>query len=232
MIIHFWGKVTSASCSSALQWYTSRSMAGILGGKLIFRSKTTSVRFLQKLSTSHLNSSKLKNSGVESSGNSLQHEIFTPFFKYPYIRGVRLMVRMKLYQTALTVIFIPPIAYQYSLGAVTPDVMMAVVGVSGFAGVMLYTMSTLFRRFVGILSLNETSSFIRISHLTFWGNREDIVYPVEQVVPLSELPDNPRDAFVRLKLYDTDEVYYYIIRHGGVLDYKKFELVFGLMSLK
>lgn len=141
------------------------------------------------------------------------------------------MARLKIYQTAATILMLPPMCYSYAAGAVGLPALQAAFGVAAFAGVMLYGISGYTRNFIGMLSLNEAEDVVRISHLTFWGRRRDIFTPVEDVVPLADLSENPKDVYVKLCRYSTGDVLYLTLRLGGIEDMSKFVKVFGSIDL-
>ena len=107
----------------------------------------------------------------------------------------------------------------------------AAFAVATFAGVMLYGISGYTRNFIGMLSLNKTEDMVQISHLTFWGKRRDIYAPVEDVVPLADMSENPKDIYVKLCRYSTTDVLYFTLRAGGIEDMSKFVKVFGSMDV-
>ncbi len=152
---------------------------------------------------------------------------FERFYRFPYMRSVRAFSRIKLYQTGFTVWLIPTMVYLYSTGQANLFSVQTSLAVSIFAGVMLYTMSGYFQRLVGILSLNKDEDILRISHLTFWGKKNEVYIPLENVIPLSELPDNPQDIYVKLRWQGSDEFFYLSIKYGSILDIQKFKKVVG-----
>jgi len=156
---------------------------------------------------------------------------FTRFYRFPHIRWVRGLARLKIYQTAATVVMLPPMCYGYANGMVSLPSVQAAFAVATFAGVMLYGISGYTRNFIGMLSLNKTEDMVQISHLTFWGKRRDIYAPVEDVVPLADMSENPKDIYVKLCRYSTTDVLYFTLRAGGIEDMSKFVKVFGSMDV-
>ena len=156
---------------------------------------------------------------------------FTKFFYFPHIRWVRAVARLKIYQTAATMLMLPPMCYSYTVGAVDLPSLQAAFGVATFAGIMLYGITGYTRNFIGMLSLNEAEDVVRISHLTFWGGRNDIYAPVEDVIPLADLSENPRDIYLKCRRYSTKDVLYFTLRAGGIQNMEKFVKVFGSIDL-
>ena len=156
---------------------------------------------------------------------------FTRFYRFPHIRWVRGLARLKIYQTAATVVMLPPMCYGYAIDVVSLPSVQAAFAVATFAGVMLYGISGYTRNFIGMLSLNKAEDMVRISHLTFWGKRRDLYAPVEDIVPLADISENPKDIYVKLCRYSTKDVLYFTLRAGGIEDMSKFVKVFGSMDV-
>ncbi|XP_048187892.1 transmembrane protein 186 [Perognathus longimembris pacificus] len=160
----------------------------------------------------------------------LESEKFQMVYRFDSIRVFGFVSRMKLAQTALTVVAVPPAFYWYSQGLLTHTSMCMACGVAGFALSMLYWMSYFFRRLVGILYVNESGTILQVAHLTFWGWRQDTYCPVVDVVPLTETQDRPQDLFIRIRQYSGKQTFYLTLRYGRVLDRERFSQVFGTLA--
>lgn len=114
--------------------------------------------------------------------------------------------------------YAPITAFTYSLG------------IASFACLMLYVISYYLRRLIGIIALNGTGDILKVSHLNFWGRREDFYVPVEQVVPIAQYEARVYDAYIPFLRYDDKGKYYMSLRWGGILDKEKFVNVFGTIS--
>ena len=152
---------------------------------------------------------------------------FKNFYRFQYIRFFRFLSRLKIYQTGLTVVFIPPTVYCYSVGLVGIEACMGSIGLSAFAMTLLYFAGNFFRRIVGLVALSSDEQIVRISRLTFWGNRRDIFVSPSDIVPISDLPDNVNDPYIKLRLYNSKDVLYLTLRYGIVVDPVSFAKVFG-----
>ena len=157
-------------------------------------------------------------------------ENYKTFYRFPHITYARLLSRMKIYQTGFTVIGLPALAIAQSLGYAQGNSLPLATGVTLFAGVMLYVMSHYFRRLIGLMAVNENRDTVKVSHLTFWGKRNDLFVPVKEIVPISDMADKADDIYVKFYRYGTNEYLYYSVRHGLILDKEVFEDVLG--SLK
>ncbi len=149
------------------------------------------------------------------------------FYSFPYMRGLRLTSRMKLVQTGLTIVAVPIVSYNFAMGTASLFQLEMLLGVATFAGIMLYVMSFYFMRVAGYLSLSREGKTLRVSHLTFWGKKRETYIPIENVVPLSDLPDKPRDAYVKLMRQDSKDIFLYTLRYGQLRNRGMFEYVFG-----
>lgn len=152
---------------------------------------------------------------------------YVPVYRFNYLRGVRLISRLKIYQTAWSVILCMPMAGYYAMGHVEGDILATTVGISAFACVMLYVMSSYFSRAIGLISLSRDNKTVRLSHLDFWGKRKDVFVDIDNVLPLSELPERITAPYIKLKRYDVKDFLLFSIRYGIIVDRDKFELIFG-----
>ena len=111
-------------------------------------------------------------------------ETFQMVYRFDAIRAFGYLSRLKVAQTALTVVALPPGLYWYSQGLMTFNSLCLAGGIAGFALAMLCWMSHFFRRLVGILYVNESGTMLRVAHLTFWGRRQETYCPVADVIPM------------------------------------------------
>ncbi|XP_029431978.1 transmembrane protein 186 [Rhinatrema bivittatum] len=159
--------------------------------------------------------------GVEDS------QQFTLIYRFPGIQFCRGFSRLKLLQTSITVLLLPPVYYFYWTGQASLESLLYSTGIALFAGGMLYSISFYLRRIIGMIYLNEVGSTIKVSHLTFWGRRKDIFIPIENVMTLAETGDHKGEILLQLKRYDNPMVLYFTIKFGKVVDKEKFLHVFG-----
>ncbi|XP_014648944.1 PREDICTED: transmembrane protein 186 [Ceratotherium simum simum] len=157
-------------------------------------------------------------------------EKFQMVYRFDAIRAFGYLSQLKVAQTALTVVALPPGLYWYSQGLMTFNSLCLVGGIAGFALAMLCWMSYFFRRLVGILYVNESGTVLRVAHLTFWGWRQDTYCPVADVVPMTETKDRPQELFVRIQQYSGKQTFYLTLRYGRVLDRERFMQVFGMLD--
>lgn len=167
---------------------------------------------------------------LPSAERKLSSADFKVIYRFPYIRLVRLITRMKLYQTGLTVFAIPPTLYAYASGVVSLNACMATASIGTFASVMLIVMSNFLQRFVGLLAVSESLPYARLSHLTFWGKRHDVFVPCEDFVPLSDISENTNDIYLKVRRYSTQDVYYLSLRFGHTENVRELQKLFGSLS--
>nr|XP_058894423.1 transmembrane protein 186 [Kogia breviceps] len=157
-------------------------------------------------------------------------ETFQMVYRFDAIRAFGYLSRLKVAQTALTVVALPPGLYWYSQGLMTFNSLCLAGGIAGFALAMLCWMSHFFRRLVGILYVNESGTMLRVAHLTFWGRRQETYCPVADVIPMTESQDRPQELFVRIQQYSGKQTFYLTLRYGRILDRERFTQVFGLLD--
>ncbi|KAG8513437.1 Transmembrane protein 186 [Galemys pyrenaicus] len=161
---------------------------------------------------------------------SPEAEKFQMVYRFDAIRAFGVLSQLKLAQTALTVVALPPGWYWYSQGLMTFNSLCLAGGIAGFALTMLCWMSYFFRRLVGILYVNEAGTVLRVAHLTFWGWRQDTYCPVADVIPFTESQDRPQELFMRIQQYSGKQTFYLTLRYGRVLDRERFSRVFGVLD--
>lgn len=157
-------------------------------------------------------------------------EKYTLIYKMPYITFLRAVSRLKLIQTGLTVVIIPPVLFLYLQGDAPLFLVSYTTGVALFAGVMLYTASHFFRRVVGMMYVDPSQTTLKVSHLTFWGKRQDIYLPVSDVMTIGDTGDTLKETILKLKRYSNPETFYFSLRFGRVMDKQGFQKVFGSLE--
>uniref|UniRef100_A0A8D0FP29 Transmembrane protein 186 n=1 Tax=Strix occidentalis caurina TaxID=311401 RepID=A0A8D0FP29_STROC len=154
-------------------------------------------------------------------------EEFKLVYRFPGIKYCRVLSRLKLLQTATTMVMLPPICYLYLQDQVSLNIFLYTTGIAVFAGAMLYGMSYFFRRIIGLIYLNETGRTVKVAHLTFWGRRNDIYCPTESVMTLDEVGDSKRELLLQFKRYNSTDILYFTIKFGHIVDRQKFSQIFG-----
>ncbi|KAK2815890.1 hypothetical protein Q5P01_026357 [Channa striata] len=152
---------------------------------------------------------------------------YTMIYALPHIRFLRAVSRLKLLQTAITVVVLPPVYVLYLQGDVSLFLVGYTTAIALFAGVMLYTASHFFRRVVGMMYLDPTQTTLRVSHLTFWGKRHDIYLPVSDVMTIGDTGDSVNETVLKLKRYSSPQTLFFSTHFGRVVDREGFEKVFG-----
>ncbi|XP_074014322.1 transmembrane protein 186 [Numenius arquata] len=154
-------------------------------------------------------------------------EEFKLVYRFPWIKYCRVLSRLKLLQTATTMVTLPPICYLYLQDQVSQAILLYTTGIALFAGAMLYGMSYFFRRIIGLIYLNETGRTVKVAHLTFWGRRNDIYCPIETVMTLDEVGDSKGEPLLQFKRYNSTDILYFTIKFGQIVDKQRFTQIFG-----
>uniref|UniRef100_UPI00398F271F transmembrane protein 186 n=1 Tax=Pristiophorus japonicus TaxID=55135 RepID=UPI00398F271F len=224
----------------------SRSLLSVRASSIQIKGwlNTCAVVHLQETAQLHLKAHE----GHNTAGGQIQHrhmsvdsqkhrtqpkskfpdnEHFTMVYRFQGIRFLRAISQLKILQTGITVTLLPTVYYFYLQELVQYALLSYITGLSGFAIIMLYCMSYYLRRFIGMLYLNDSGTTLKISHLTFWGKRNDFYVPVEDVMPIGDAGDAANDIILQLKQYNSTEVFYFTIKFGQIVDKQKFLQVFG-----
>lgn len=162
--------------------------------------------------------------------SDLSTEKYTMIYNLPHIKLIRAVSRLKLLQTGITVVILPPVFFFYLQGDVSLFLVSYTTGIALFAGVMLYTASHLFRRVVGMMYLNSSQTTLKVSHLTFWGRRHDIYLPVSDVMTIGDTGDSINETILKLKRYSSPQTLYFSTHFGRVVDKQGFQKVFGTLE--
>lgn len=155
---------------------------------------------------------------------------FRNIYTFRYIVHAKVVSRLKIYQTFTTVSLIPVGIYLHLAGSLQAPALWSFVGVASFATVMLFIMSTFIRHIVGIISVNKNEDVICISHLTFWGRRNNSYFYVSDIVPLSDMSVKADDICQVIQFYKDPVRYYWFLRHGKKTDAGAIERIFGKLS--
>ncbi|XP_062402093.1 transmembrane protein 186 [Sardina pilchardus] len=157
----------------------------------------------------------------------LSSQKYTLIYALPSIALLRALSRLKLVQTGITVVILPPVYYLFLQGDLSLDVVNYSFAIAAFAAVMLYSISNFSRRVVGRMYLDSSGTTLKVSHLTFWGRRNDVYMPVDDIMTLGDVGDSPKETILYLKRYSTKKKMYYSTRFGRVVDRRGFQKVFG-----
>ncbi|XP_047221808.1 transmembrane protein 186 [Girardinichthys multiradiatus] len=162
--------------------------------------------------------------------SDLSTQKYSMIYTLPHIKLLRAISRLKLLQTAITVVVLPPVYLFCFQGNASFFLVSYATGIALFAGVMLYVASHFFRRVVGMMYLDSSQTTLKVSHLTFWGKRQDIYLRVSDVMTIGDTGDSATETILKLKRYSSPETFYFSTHFGRVMDKQGFEKVFG--SLK
>ncbi|TNN57547.1 Transmembrane protein 186 [Liparis tanakae] len=152
---------------------------------------------------------------------------YTMIYTLPHMKLLGAVSRLKLLQTAFTVVILPPVFIFYLQGVVPFFLVGYTTGVALFAGAMLYTASHFFQRVVGMMYLDSSQTTLKVSHLTFWGRRCDIYLPLSDVMTIADTGDYLNESILKLKRFSSPQTMYFSTQFGRVVDQQGFKKVFG-----
>lgn len=78
-----------------------------------------------------------------------------------------------------------------------------------------------------MMYLDPSQTTLKVSHLTFWGRRNDIYLPVSDVMTIGDTGDGVNETILRLRTYSSPQTFYYSKHFGKVVDEQGFGKVFG-----
>ncbi|CAD0199342.1 unnamed protein product [Chrysodeixis includens] len=146
---------------------------------------------------------------------------FETVFKFPFIRYIAILNRLKVYQLAGTTLALPGCGLMEVLN-VLPEGALLSAAYIGITGSVVLSLTTLpFRNTIGYLYVSQDNTKVKISSMNFWGKRQDKIIATEDWIPLLEMPSKATDAiFLQPKLADGTK-YKLFIKFGNVLNASK-----------
>lgn len=159
-----------------------------------------------------------------SSQNQLDRKTsteFEPVYKLPFIVTARIICRLKLYQTVIV------LGLAGTSIATQADLLIP-LSLCTVSLAMLGTMGEFFRKLIGIIYVNPATYEVKIAHLTFWGNRKDVYYHMNEIIPPVDNGENLSDTYVKLAFVDKSiSPLYLSVKHGHVINKELFDKVIG-----
>ncbi|KAK7078397.1 hypothetical protein SK128_017331 [Halocaridina rubra] len=156
---------------------------------------------------------------------------FKIIYRFPYITVLRTICRLKIYQTTVTSLAVPVVGCCTYTGILPSEVLTYTLAIGSLALFMLFVMGEIFRRTVGIIYYNSIKDIVKVSHLTFWGRRRDVLIPVEDIVPFTDTSERLSDIYTHLLRYsEPKNPLYLCLRFGGIKDLESFNEIFGDIS--
>ena len=154
---------------------------------------------------------------------------YTLIYTFPTIGVLRALSKFKVIQTGITAVVLPPLYYLFLQGDVSLSLVSNSTAIAVLVAFMLYSISHFAKRVVGRMYLDSSGATLKVSHLTFWGRRNELYMPVNDVMTISDV-SNPNETIFYLKRYSTTDKMYFSTRIGHVVDKSGFEKVFGTLS--
>ncbi|XP_078610825.1 transmembrane protein 186-like [Branchiostoma floridae x Branchiostoma japonicum] len=169
----------------------------------------------------------MRNSNLQKNKKDKEYDVV---YRFPYMQILAAVSRLKIAQTTLMVFMIPITVTVAVEGDASWATANSVIGLGIFSTIMLYAMSEYLRKFIGVVSINQSGDTVKLSHLNFWGRRVETYVDINNVVPMTETGDKEGELFKKFKLYDSDLTLYYTLRVGHILDKEKLGLILGTLE--
>ncbi|KAK6172924.1 hypothetical protein SNE40_016487 [Patella caerulea] len=162
--------------------------------------------------------------------NSELEKEYTSIYRLKNMKYLQILNRAKIYLTVSSMISLLPPIYNGVYGDVSPVLFLSLSAVITCITVALYILSALMPRIVGELGINKNSDEIRLSYLSFWGKRQDLLVPVDMLVPFGEIVESSKKDYQVIKLRDMSDKWYLFPQYAKLLEKSKIESVFGKME--
>ncbi|XP_052680996.1 uncharacterized protein LOC128161676 isoform X1 [Crassostrea angulata] len=145
---------------------------------------------------------------------------FPPINIIRIVQRFQLLVYSTLFPTAVAYLCTVPAASYMMMGFVVTNVMLMPL--------VFYMMPRMIgSMFVG--GVGDVVDTLQVSRLSFFGNRKDSFYKIENVKPLSEV-SHVNLVYSKFELYNKKEKLYLFHSYSQVLDKELYEIIFGRMN--
>ena len=161
--------------------------------------------------------------GLHNNASSSSRDEATVFYRWSTIRHFRLLSRSKLYQLVLMSLLLPPATVSYTQGALSGSTLTTAYIAAGGTLTLLLSLSHLFTTVIGEMAYLPSTGQVRLSTLTFLGDRRDILVSPHLLIPLEN-----KGILQGLEVIGHSGVLRYSTRYGQVVDGK---LMHRLLSL-
>ncbi|XP_033108770.1 transmembrane protein 186-like [Anneissia japonica] len=159
-----------------------------------------------------------------ASGNDVE---FKAIYRLPYIQHIRFLSRLKLAQTIFVVGIVPPLGILKYMDLITDAQFLFPLCAANFSLIMLYCMSLYLRRIIGVMYINQNCLKLKVSHLDFWGRRQNFVVDVKDVLSASEIGDSKEILMRKFQTFESKKYFYFSLKYGKVLNEQIFYEIFG-----
>uniref|UniRef100_G3MTQ3 Transmembrane protein 186 n=1 Tax=Amblyomma maculatum TaxID=34609 RepID=G3MTQ3_AMBMU len=155
-------------------------------------------------------------------------EEWITIFHYPHIKALRMLCRVKIYQSIITLAVAPPLLLAEYMQWTPTNMNVMLLSVTVSATIVLFLTGYLAERVIGIMYVNKEGTKLRVGHLTFWGGRQDHVYDTADVAQFADSGQAWGSWYVQLYRYSSpNDPLLVSLKHGGIKDKERFEKVFG-----
>ena len=138
-------------------------------------------------------------------------------YRWPSIKHFRFISRFKIYQVSVMLALLAPMTHWYNLGLIASKTLVSSYAASLGTTAVLLVISHYFTRVIGELRYKASNDTLRISTLTFWGNRKEAEFCAGKVVDFLESQTRMGGAIQKLEVRDQSVVYLWSLKYGRVL---------------
>lgn len=155
--------------------------------------------------------------------NELQ-ENWMPIYRYPKIRAISVLNKLKNYQILASTVAIPVSFFVF------PDELF-VISYSALAlAASLSFGSFLIKNSIGVIYVHKKDeNLVRIAYISFWGARKDSEFAKDEIIQLADLPKKITDKFYTTLKFKNghEEIKLLSTNSHIILDPDKFLDIFG-----
>ena len=173
-------------------------------------------------------------SGTEREDSVDNAEAFRAVFRFPFTPIIVAICRAKIYMSGIVCLATPGLIYSALYQNLDYQYLYN-FGACGFSVTTLILFGEFFRRCVGIVYINKDYTKVKLAHVTFWGRRNDVDVPLDDIIPLSETSEHAGKIFWKISFYENSIASKLVdrseliicTRYGNIIDREAFIKIFG-----
>lgn len=149
-------------------------------------------------------------------------------YRFNHIVAIRTFCRLKIYQAAGTGI-VGLFSLASHLMGFKADALFYALIMSGLATVSLYIVGNFLRHVVGFAYLSPDQKYAKISHIDFWGRRQNHIISLSHIVPIRESKPTLflRQLFIS-EPNSPSKCYVFMVKEATFVKPETFADVFGI----
>jgi hypothetical protein len=144
-------------------------------------------------------------------------------YRFKAIKHIRVLSRLKVYQTLMTLSLALASYPLYANGIYTLNTLIYYNIASGIGLITLYVISRILINVICAMYINKDETKLLISHLNFWARRSNIEIPIQDLKPFVYSTEDLNNLILRLSLKNMSGNMYFSLRLAEFYDKRVFK---------